>query len=167
MGQNIECPNPSCRKLYVVIDTTAFRCSACGAEIDVQFASRLHAQRIAQEKMAALRRERLRQAKYLLIALALGVVLHGLGRVGVVFLCIAAAWLFLNRLRSSSWIPISKILTAVLLLFVLGSIFGDYFSPPTALCRDMTYSYSANDSGTCSWHGGVDEWDPGPWWSRL
>jgi hypothetical protein len=29
---------------------------------------------------------------------------------------------------------------------------------PTALCRDGTYSYSANHSGTCSWHGGVAVW---------
>jgi hypothetical protein len=29
---------------------------------------------------------------------------------------------------------------------------------PTALCRDGTYSYSANHSGTCSWHGGVSVW---------
>jgi hypothetical protein len=41
---------------------------------------------------------------------------------------------------------------------------------PTAICMDGTYSYSANRSGTCSWHGGVAEWYPyippraHPWW---
>ena len=29
---------------------------------------------------------------------------------------------------------------------------------PTALCRDKTYSYSANHRGTCSHHGGVKAW---------
>jgi hypothetical protein len=28
----------------------------------------------------------------------------------------------------------------------------------TARCEDGTYSYSQHRSGTCSWHGGVDEW---------
>jgi hypothetical protein len=28
----------------------------------------------------------------------------------------------------------------------------------SALCRDGTYSYSANRRGTCSWHGGVAQW---------
>lgn len=29
---------------------------------------------------------------------------------------------------------------------------------PTALCRDGTFSYSQNRSGTCSHHGGVATW---------
>lgn len=29
---------------------------------------------------------------------------------------------------------------------------------PTALCRDGTYSYSANHRGTCSHHKGVITW---------
>ncbi|HYH79730.1 MAG TPA: DUF4236 domain-containing protein [Longimicrobium sp.] len=28
----------------------------------------------------------------------------------------------------------------------------------SAICRDGTYSYSANRRGTCSWHGGVGQW---------
>jgi hypothetical protein len=35
--------------------------------------------------------------------------------------------------------------------------FGD---DPTALCRDGTYSYSANRQGTCSHDGGVATWFP-------
>jgi len=33
-------------------------------------------------------------------------------------------------------------------------------SGATALCGDGTYSYSQTASGTCSWHGGVAEWNP-------
>jgi hypothetical protein len=42
-------------------------------------------------------------------------------------------------------------------------------SHASALCADGTYSYSANRRGTCSWHGGVVEWDPRirPWWKRF
>lgn len=29
---------------------------------------------------------------------------------------------------------------------------------PTALCKDGTYSYSANHKGTCSYHKGVKVW---------
>jgi hypothetical protein len=28
----------------------------------------------------------------------------------------------------------------------------------TALCSDGSYSFSQSAQGTCSWHGGVDEW---------
>ncbi|MBL1149781.1 MAG: DUF3761 domain-containing protein [Armatimonadetes bacterium] len=44
---------------------------------------------------------------------------------------------------------------------------------PTAICRDGTYSYSANRQGTCSHHGGVLEWyphlpdEPVPWWNGF
>lgn len=44
---------------------------------------------------------------------------------------------------------------------------------PTAICRDGTYSYSANRQGTCSHHGGVAEWyphlpeEPVPWWNGF
>ena len=39
----------------------------------------------------------------------------------------------------------------------------------SALCCDGTYSYSANRSGTCSWHHGVCVWRPklAPWWKRF
>jgi len=39
----------------------------------------------------------------------------------------------------------------------------------SALCADGTYSYSAQRSGTCSWHHGVAVWHlriP-PWWERF
>jgi hypothetical protein len=39
----------------------------------------------------------------------------------------------------------------------------------SALCVDGTYSYSAQRSGTCSWHHGVAVWHPRipPWWERF
>jgi predicted permease len=54
------------------------------------------------------------------------------------------------------------------LLFCLGLTAGgmlhDLAFPPTALCLDGTYSSSAHRRGTCSWHGGVREWNPPTWW---
>jgi hypothetical protein len=57
----------------------------------------------------------------------------------------------------------------LLTLFVTTGIVNDALHPlyHTALCRDGTYSDSAHRSGTCSWHGGVAAWSPGPaphWW---
>jgi hypothetical protein len=39
----------------------------------------------------------------------------------------------------------------------------------SASCADGSYSYSANDRGTCSHHGGVVEWHPRipPWWEKF
>jgi hypothetical protein len=39
----------------------------------------------------------------------------------------------------------------------------------SARCRDSIYSYSATHQGTCSWHGGVIQWNPEipPWWRRF
>lgn len=31
---------------------------------------------------------------------------------------------------------------------------------PSARCNDGSVSYSHHHRGTCSWHGGVDEWEP-------
>lgn len=33
-----------------------------------------------------------------------------------------------------------------------------FAAEPSAICKDGTYSYSANRRGTCSGHGGVSEW---------
>lgn len=39
---------------------------------------------------------------------------------------------------------------------------------PTAECGDGTYSYSDNNRGTCSHHGGVEIWHPHvPWWKTI
>ncbi len=57
---------------------------------------------------------------------------------------------------------------AFLLLFLAAGVFHHVFleSPPTALCRDGSYSYSQHHQGTCSWHHGVVTWNPVRihWW---
>jgi hypothetical protein len=49
----------------------------------------------------------------------------------------------------------------------IGGILHDVVYPPTALCQDGVYSSSSSRRGTCSWHGGVREWNPGPWWQAI
>lgn len=163
MGPDVECPN--CGKEYVVIDTTTFRCSGCGFEVDVQAGSRVHSQRIAKARTAKLRGESFRKARYFSIPVALGFLLHGIGLISLVLFVLAIVWFVVAKVRRTpSQQP--RLLAICLLLFVIGSIAGDSVRQPTALCRDMTYSYSAHESGTCSWHGGGSEWNPGPWWAR-
>ena len=38
------------------------------------------------------------------------------------------------------------------------SLDGEVPTGASALCRDGTYSFSQHSSGTCSGHGGVDDW---------
>jgi hypothetical protein len=49
----------------------------------------------------------------------------------------------------------SIILVTLLTSCTAGS---ERINAPTALCEDGSYSYSINRSGTCSHHGGVDQW---------
>ena len=59
-----------------------------------------------------------------------------------------------------------RIIFVLLLLFVGVGIAHDVIvstlplPQPTAQCVDGSYSYSAHRQGTCSWHGGVREWNP-------
>lgn len=70
--------------------------------------------------------------------------------------------------------------TCICLMLAVGSVSRDWIEgglldhppqDPSALCRDGSYSYSAQHRGTCSWHGGVAEWNPEMppprWWQRL
>lgn len=54
----------------------------------------------------------------------------------------------------------------LLICFTLtaGGILHDVAFPPTARCVDGSYSSSEHRRGTCSWHGGVSQWNPDPWW---
>ena len=67
----------------------------------------------------------------------------------------------------------SQFLWILILAFVFVSIgvVHDMNVPnyASALCADGTYSYSAQRSGTCSWHHGVADWHPRipPWWERF
>jgi hypothetical protein len=73
------------------------------------------------------------------------------------------------RIRLANAKFLHKFAFGVLLCFGLtvGGIFHDVAFPPTALCRDGTYSDSSHHSGTCSWHGGVWQWNPTPWWQEV
>jgi hypothetical protein len=57
--------------------------------------------------------------------------------------------------------------TLLCLGLTIGGILHDIAMPPTARCSDGTYSSSANHRGTCSWHGGVEQWGPDPWWESI
>lgn len=55
--------------------------------------------------------------------------------------------------------------------FITSGIVHDLFfvNLPIAECRDGSYSYSTHHQGTCSWHGGVAEWNPpapSHWWQE-
>jgi hypothetical protein len=64
---------------------------------------------------------------------------------------------------------LEKVALGVLLCagLTVGGMLHDIAFPPTALCRDGTYSSSEHRSGTCSWHGGVGQWNPYPWWQEI
>lgn len=166
MGPNVECPNPACQKLYVMADTIPFRCSACGTRIEFQAGSDARQQHLAREKSARRRREWLGRAKYVFGALALGFMFHTVNFIAALIFVLSLVWLaYIVIFRRS--IPKKYPVAIVVLLFVflVGSIGGDAAWPPTATCSDGSLSYSAHHSGTCSWHGGVSEWNPGPWWA--
>src|SRR5271170_4780304 len=48
------------------------------------------------------------------------------------------------------WFVLVILIAIVLVVFAARS--------PTAICMDGSPSYSGNDQGTCSWHGGVKSW---------
>jgi DNA-directed RNA polymerase subunit RPC12/RpoP len=105
---------------------------------------------------------------------ALGILIGVPAALGFVFGSrIAALILFLSLLLNvvsflrREWKSKYLFYTALIFVFLLGGILHDVVFPPTALCADGTYSYSAHQSGTCSWHGGVARWNPGPWWKKM
>jgi hypothetical protein len=52
-----------------------------------------------------------------------------------------------------------RALAAVLIALAIGCVTTQPTQPPpSAVCRDGSYSYSAHRSGTCSYHGGVSQW---------
>jgi Protein of unknown function (DUF3761) len=165
MGPNVECPNPKCGKMFVVLDRMPFRCTSCGTHIEVEVGERIRQKHDADDRTARIRRQKLRKARYLLIPLGLGLIFHEIGFYAVILSAIASVWLTVAAFRRSRLL-LPKAILVFVLLFVAGSIVGEILFPATAICSDGTLSFSAHDSGTCSWHGGVSEWHPSPWWSR-
>ena len=164
MTQEIDCPN--CRKHYVAYDTVAFRCSNCGIEVNAQAAVKVYLNRIESERRRDLRMEKLAKALLFMIPFVIGMYLHPIGFLSLVSFVAVAMWL-LVVMKSREHRRLARIGMICLFLFFIGTIAGDSIWPPTARCNDSTYSYSEHRSGTCSWHGGVREWNPGPWWESL
>ena len=57
--------------------------------------------------------------------------------------------------------------TTICIGLTFGGMLHDLAFPATARCSDGTYSSSAHHRGTCSWHGGVSQWSPDPWWQAV
>lgn len=83
------------------------------------------------------------------------------------FILLFSLLLSLVSLLRRRWKQKYLLYTALIFVSLLGGILHDVIFPPTALCVDGTYSYSRHESGTCSWHGGVAEWGPDPWWRKM
>jgi hypothetical protein len=164
MEQELDCPK--CRKHFVAYDTVAFRCSNCGTEVNTQAAAKAYSDRIETERRTNLRVEKLAKAFVFIIPFAIGVYEHWMGFFSMVLFVAAVVWLLIESKRRKK-LRLARITSACLFLFLIGTIAGDSMWPPTAQCSDFSYSYSEHHSGTCSWHGGVREWNPGPWWTTL
>ena len=164
MKQELDCPN--CRKHYVAYDTVMFRCSNCGIEVNVEGPAKIWSDRIDSERRRKLRSEKRAKGVVFMIPFVIGMCLHSIGFFSLVLLVAAVVWLLVQIMRRER-LGAARITSVFLFLFLIGTIAGDSVWPPTALCGDSTYSYSEDRSGTCSWHGGVREWNPRPWWTNL
>lgn len=71
------------------------------------------------------------------------------------------------KLRRANLLSTYVLSLLLLVNLTIGGVLHDLVFPPGALCRDGSYSDSASRRGTCSWHGGVEEWNPGPWWGAI
>lgn len=164
MEQRVQCPK--CRKIYVAYDTISFRCSQCGSPVAIGVAGKTSSKGLpARELQSKLRHGKKSKPILLLLPLLLGLLLHSVGYFSVFLFLVAIVYFFIE-IRSKERIQFWKQAVLWSFLFLIGAIVGDGMSPPTAQCADRSFSYSAHHQGTCSWHGGVNEWDPGPWWTR-
>jgi hypothetical protein len=88
--------------------------------------------------------------------------------VGFLFGVVALAVKFFRKGTSSLTLHYMFVIGTILCLgLTVGGMLHDVAFPPTALCSDGTYSSSSHHRGTCSWHGGVGQWNPDPWWEAL
>jgi hypothetical protein len=94
----------------------------------------------------------------------LGFVLGSQFAAAVLVFCLL---IYLICFVRGSWQQRYLLYTGLLFAALIGGMARDVIFPPTALCVDGSYSYSAHHSGTCSWHGGVARWRPPPWWQRM
>ena len=169
---NLRCPNSACQQKHLVIDTEEFVCSTCGTRIDAQNEIDKFERLEADARKAELRRKKRKAliAKfhlYLLGFMALaGFMFHEIGRVALLAFVVFGAIAVYARFKRNGLARGFVIASIATLVFFIFSLVGDTANPPTAVCADGSYSYSAHHEGTCSWHGGVREWNPPPWWER-
>ena len=99
-----------------------------------------------------------------------GWVFSPLSWLSVICFLITAGSLAWSVVRKS-YVTAAAMPCLFMLLFLVGGISRDVLDDvrPTAECSDGSYSFSAHQSGTCSWHGGVSEWSPTVhhWWQTL
>jgi hypothetical protein len=170
---NLKCPNSACQQKYLVIDTEEFVCSACGTRIDAQKEIDEFGRLKADARKSALRRKKRKAiiAKFHLylfgfMALA-GFIFREIGRVALLALVVFGSAAVYARFKRNGLAQGFLLATIATLVFFIFSLVGDTANPPTAECVDGSYSYSAHDQGTCSWHGGIREWNPPPWWEQY
>jgi hypothetical protein len=169
---NLRCPNSACQQKHLVIDTDELVCSTCGTHIDVQREieryERLQAdaRRIAEHRKKRKKLIAKLHLQFFGVTALAGLILHQVGRVAILTFLIFVTIAVYARIRKNGlergWV-IAAIASLVFLFF---SFLGDIAMPPTAMCADGSYSYSSHHQGSCSWHGGVSEWNPPPWWEK-
>jgi Protein of unknown function (DUF3761) len=167
---HLLCPNQRGAKSYEVYDTESFYCSSCGALIRVEEEAKRYRQKASVEEWSASRRK-LRgelisklHLRSLGVLAVIGFLFRSLGFYVLALLFLIVLWFFYARLRRKPYVTLLRFAACGLSAFILGGVAHDVADPPSARCNDGTYSYSSTDSGTCSWHLGVGEWNPRPWW---
>jgi len=126
-----------------------------------------------RERQRIIDEKRTRAKRYTVLCVAglvLGWILSPLGWPSVILFLISLGYLAWS-LRHKKHLSFSIMTCMLFLFFLTGGISRDLLDDvqPTAECRDGWYSYSANRSGTCSYHGGVAAWGPSyhHWWQSL
>jgi len=162
-SRNLRCPNPGCQQKDVAIHSSRFVCSVCGTQIDAQHA-------LEAELRRTRRKARLASLYPHLWALGLvsvmGLMFHEIGRLALIAFPVFVALAIFSLVTKNGKARDFGALSLASFLFFVFSIVGDVLNPPAAICADGSLSHSAHRSGTCSWHGGVMQWNPPQWWER-
>jgi hypothetical protein len=95
-----------------------------------------------------------------------GFLLHDFGRLALLAFPLFFVLMIFALIKKNGHARGLGLLSLAVLLFFIFSIIGDMANPPSARCADGSLSFSAHHQGTCSWHGGVNEWNPPQWWER-
>jgi hypothetical protein len=124
----------------------------------------------SRQEQLGRRRSGYMRCGFLCSGLLGGWVFSPLGWFSVTLFLISAGY-FAWSIGHKKYLPHCAMAFLFFSLFLVGGISRDLLDDvrPTAMCSDNSYSYSAHRSGTCSWHGGVAEWNPTfhHWWQTL